>query len=142
MSSIPSWPSSKPLNWCSTNNPYGKSMCTGIKDQGTCGACWAFSGETTAEMSYAINNGGLNPILMAVEQVATCATDAYSTHVCGGGDPNAALFYALKTGLQPKSDYSDAWNTLAFTGNNPKPPGFSLFSFKYKMQRAIKMLQI
>ena len=30
----PSWSATTPLNWCSTNNPLGKSVCTPIKNQG------------------------------------------------------------------------------------------------------------
>lgn len=121
---VPFWPLLTPINWCSTNNPYRKSLCTEIKYQANCGACWAFATATLMEMAYVIGNNGLDPIEMAHQQIVSCATEAFSSNgPCMGGYPGVAISWALGTGMQSRSLYDDYWDYQAFEDQNP--PGTS-----------------
>merc|ERR1740117_2146669 len=55
---------------------------TPVKDQGQCGACWAFSTTGGLESAWAINNDVLVP--MSEQQFVDCATAVNMG--CGGGN--------------------------------------------------------
>ncbi|WP_157493802.1 PKD domain-containing protein [Draconibacterium sediminis] len=76
-------------------NRHGKNWMTSIKDQSTCGSCWAFS--TTAATEALVNifyNQKLN--LDLSEQVLVSCSGAGD---CDGGYPSYALDYITNTGL-------------------------------------------
>jgi len=66
---------------------------TPVKDQGQCGACWAFSTTGGLESAWAINNDVLVP--MSEQQFVDCATAVNMG--CGGGNVKFALDYASRT---------------------------------------------
>lgn len=75
---------------------------TGIKNQGSCGSCWAFSAVAATEGLVKIATGNL--ISMSEQQVLDCTGGVSS---CNGGDINAALRYvAASGGLQPEAAYA------------------------------------
>lgn len=65
---------------------------TGIKDQGNCGGCWAFSAIATSESAYAIKSGNL--ISLSEQNLIDCA---HSCSGCKGGWPQNALDDILKS---------------------------------------------
>ena len=87
------------LDWRNYN---GLSYVTPVKNQGSCGSCWAFA--TTAELeSYFLKQENLpNNIEDFAEQILVSCSGAGS---CGGGTPSAASSYIRDTGLPPEIDY-------------------------------------
>lgn len=69
---------------------------TPVKNQGVCGACWAFSSAEEVESMYVLWNsvaGGRSEgyqEVFSVQQLASCATEAQG---CGGGNPINAFQY-------------------------------------------------
>ena len=67
---------------------------TGVKDQNSCGSCWAFTGNTALEATLAIKTKS-DPISLSEQQLIDCTTDTednkklfgkhYKTFGCGGG---------------------------------------------------------
>ncbi|KAF1323673.1 Papain-like cysteine protease c1, partial [Globisporangium splendens] len=97
----------KEINWLTIEN--GKYV-TPIKNQGTCGSCWAFSGVAVVESRYAIeNNVQASPL--SVEQVLSCSAPldhirskfakdmVSSSEGCDGGMP--FLTYEYMSRMNP-----------------------------------------
>jgi len=73
---------------------------TAVKNQGSCGSCWAFSTTGVTESRAAISSGKL--ISLSEQQLVDCAGQGG----CNGGWPDQALYYVYKeNGLCTESKY-------------------------------------
>ena len=68
-----------------------KGVVNGVKDQGTCGSCWAFSTTTVEESQWAIAGNGL--IQLSEQNIVDCCNTCYG---CSGGWPYKAFDYIIK----------------------------------------------
>jgi len=114
--SPPSWNTNIPINWCNTNNPFGRSMCTPVKTQ-KCGCCWAYNSATLLETSYSIANNLLIPSIMPPEQIMTCVPPRLP---CKGGSDHSGMRYGLKNGMQIENEYPPS--TYKYIYNNTNIP--------------------
>ncbi len=75
----------------------GENWVTPVKNQGSCGSCWAFSAVGAAESAFLIytNDPGMNIDLSEQHLVSDCC----SVGSCGGGVPRSALEYIRDTGV-------------------------------------------
>ncbi|XP_015790998.1 cathepsin L1 [Tetranychus urticae] len=71
-----------------------KGVLTGIKDQGACPSCWAFTGAATIEAAYAQKTGKL--VNLSVEDILDCAPDSKG---CEPGYVNTVYYYAKDKGI-------------------------------------------
>merc|ERR1719310_1631120 len=80
------------INWRDTE------AVTGIKNQGQCGSCWAFSATEAIESQMILGSGGKLTIDLSPQQIASCApaTGQYGCQGCNGGFTEGAYEY-LKT---------------------------------------------
>jgi len=75
----------------------GGDWITPIRDQESCGSCWAFGSVATIEAHMAYYENLSNPqIDLAEQQLLSCA---FNLGCSGGGFTNVAFSYAEKTGL-------------------------------------------
>mmetsp|Transcript_45543 Transcript_45543/g.142909 ORF Transcript_45543/g.142909 Transcript_45543/m.142909 type:complete len:390 (-) Transcript_45543:85-1254(-) len=77
-----------------------KSVVSSVKDQGSCGSCWAFATTETVE-SHAALASGLLPVL-SPQQLVDCAPNPLScggTGGCQGSIPEVAYNYVQLYGL-------------------------------------------
>jgi C1A family cysteine protease len=76
---------------------------TRVKDQGQCGACWAFSAIAAIEgINYKINKV---KDTLSEEQLLDCARDQYKCNGCDGGYPHGAFQYSMANDLCTDSEY-------------------------------------
>jgi hypothetical protein len=86
------------LDWRSNNG----NFVTPIRDQGSCGSCWAFAATAAAEAATLIANNTPGVNLNLSEQVLVSCGDAGG---CNGGYPNEAASFIRDTGLPVESCY-------------------------------------
>lgn len=73
---------------------------TPVKDQGTCGACWAFSATGAVEGQFYLKTGKL--VSLSEQQLIDCS---FANHGCNGGLTNPAFDYIRKNGIVPTDSY-------------------------------------
>ncbi|MCE5262066.1 MAG: hypothetical protein LLG97_00890 [Deltaproteobacteria bacterium] len=88
------------FDWRNVN---GHSYVTGVKDQGKCGACWAFSATAALESRVLIASQTPDTELNLSEQsMVSCDERQYG---CGGGFLDYAVEYLQATGIPLESCY-------------------------------------
>ncbi|XP_047352185.1 cathepsin O-like isoform X2 [Vespa velutina] len=80
-----------------------KGIISPVKNQGSCGACWAFSTVEVVESMYAIKNGSLH--VLSVQEMIDCARN--TNLGCEGGDICSLLAWLklTKSPILPESNY-------------------------------------
>uniref|UniRef100_A0A8D1TTU9 Cathepsin O n=1 Tax=Sus scrofa TaxID=9823 RepID=A0A8D1TTU9_PIG len=76
-----------------------KHVVTSVRNQQTCGGCWAFSVVSAVESACAIKGQPLE--VLSVQQVIDCS---YNNYGCNGGSTLNALYWLNKTQVKVVSD--------------------------------------
>ena len=75
---------------------------TTVKNQGTCGGCWAFSASEAVEGAWSIKNNVLYNL--SQQELIDCST-SYGNRGCNGGSMDMAFQYIIDNGLCTNLSY-------------------------------------
>jgi C1A family cysteine protease len=100
------------VDWSTTD------YVTDVKDQGSCGSCWAFSSTGGMEGAYSLKYG--SQVTFSEQQLVSCDTD-YGDMGCNGGLMDNAFQYIAANGLATEESYPYA----SSSGRAPKCESFT-----------------
>jgi C1A family cysteine protease len=78
-----------------------KNILTPVKNQGSCGSCWAFSATGAIEAAYGLKG---THVSLSEQQLVDCSA-SYGNQACNGGLMDNAFKYVKAQGLTTDSDY-------------------------------------
>lgn len=107
-----------------------KGAVTAVKNQASCGSCWAFSAVETIESVCKIAGHKLE--ILSEQQVVDCDT---RSHGCNGGWPHYAFDYIIKAhGIQTEQSYPYKAVNQRCAYNATKAVSCKLSTWKYVTQ--------
>ena|ERR1719464_259701 len=77
-----------------------------VKDQSSCGSCWAFSTTGAVESAFAIKNNTDVTTLFSEQQLVDCAGGEFLNGGCNGGWYYWAYQYLREYGFETEGDYA------------------------------------
>lgn len=87
---------SSDINWVT------EGKVTAVKNQGSCGSCWAFSTTGALESALIVAGKADNTVSLSEQQLVNCST---TNSGCNGGLMDRAFTYIKNNGITSEADY-------------------------------------
>merc|ERR1712226_1506496 len=100
---------------------------TPVKNQGSCGSCWAFSATETLESHLSLATGEAAPVL-SPQQIVSCAPNPQhcgGTGGCQGSTQPLAFNYTMTAGITTEANYPYKGRTGTCDTSKIKPVAFN-----------------
>jgi len=78
-----------------------------IRDQGSCGSCWAVATASAITDRVCIATKGKNTTQLSAQTITSCCSNCYPKEGCQGGYPIQAWLYWVRQGLPTGGDFGD-----------------------------------
>jgi cathepsin B len=85
-----------------------------VRDQGSCGSCWAFGAAEAMTDRVCIASKGTNNAYLSAEDLVSCCGPFTCGSGCDGGYPSGAWQYFQSTGLVTGGDYDSNQGCLPY----------------------------
>jgi len=113
-------PSAVPTDFdARTGFPKCESIISQIRDQASCGSCWAFGGASAMSDRLCIATAGAVAVPLSTEDLVSCCDSCGMG--CDGGYPESAWMYFQETGLVAESAYPYAFPSCEHHTTGSKP---------------------
>lgn len=89
-------------------NRHGKSWITSVKNQGSCGSCWAFAATGATEALVNLYYNQLWNLDLSEQDMLSCS----GAGTCNGGWPHVTLDYITSTGIVNEAAFPYQWSDL------------------------------
>jgi len=91
-----------------TNWPECAPITGHVRDQSSCGSCWAFGSTEAFNDRYCIKTGDATTLFSPEDTVSCCKGPKCSMSMgCNGGQPGGAWSWFVQEGVVPGGDYAD-----------------------------------
>lgn len=107
-----------------------KGAVTGVKDQGQCGSCWAFSTTGSVEGAHAVETGRLQAY--SEQELVDCSPRSLGTYGCQGGLMDRAFEWLEGHVLVPEEAYPYEARETGYCNTNltTNVPGIKVLNFE------------
>lgn len=121
----------------------GHNWMTNVKDQASCGSCWAFAAIGVVEAQHNISNGVPDPLYSLSEEYLISGCDSKTTEIgcCCGGDPGKALVYIRDHGVTDSNCFPYADSGCSCSAGGCVAETAILRSGSQNQQRVISQLR-
>jgi hypothetical protein len=91
------------------------STISTIRNQGSCGSCWAFATTESFNDRLCIATNGKFQQLLSPQDTLNCCDEKYNSYGCNGGQPSGAWKFFEDKGIVTGGDYGDISTCLPYS---------------------------
>lgn len=104
------------------NNFYGRNIVTPVRNQGSCGSCWAFGAAAAYESAFLKRNGSAYKPVNQLDVSEQSIVDCSGGGSCGGGWMDRVFRWMLDNKCESESNYAYRARDMSCPSRRPSTP--------------------